>query len=327
LNKYFQYEFIEKGPEAWNEWRKIYKEKEIDLRNCILTGGTYTQINLSYVNLTDVNFKNLYAPSANFSNAILHRAKITKSMVHGADFTNAKLGASDLSNSELLNANFENAELDHTNLTGANLSAANFKGARLTGSDLTNADLTNAKEFILDHNKIEGTIFPYKSSDRWSILRRKYTGVGMMWTLLFLLSALIPYGIKAVYWIVLNKQQEQDGILYSELTHNEFTVIQLVFAIDKGFPYFLIPITLVIYNLVRLLLTYVLAPLREEENRTFYTPVWKEKKHLILNTYYTSGYHLLYKLHLITSWLWVFSIIAFIYNISYWILMPVWMPK
>ena len=151
----------------------------------------------------------------------------------------------------------------------------------------------------------------------------------MIWTLLALIAATLPYFAKVVFWLVVNKIQGIGGEIGvfnldqlisaksfacpSVDKYECFKVGQLIFGADKGGIYVLIPATLVLYNLLRGFLTYKLAPMRDEEERSGYTPVWQGQN-------FWSGYQFLYLIHKAVSFLWYLAVAVFIWNLCKWLL-------
>ena len=101
----------------------VFAKFEVDLRKSYLV-----RTDLSYVNLSNVNFLN-----ANLSSATFRKANLSRAM----------LAHTNLSDATLIEANLSAAHLFKTNLSGATLSSANFSGAWLAGTNLSNAKLAH----------------------------------------------------------------------------------------------------------------------------------------------------------------------------------------
>jgi hypothetical protein len=172
-------------------------------------------------NWDNLNLGNGHFPGKNFSNyrlrsASLYHANLSRCSFVGADLTKSNLEAANLSG-----ADFTDADLTNVNLKGARLKGAILKNARLDG-----ADLRFAQDVELDENPIRGTRFlsrfgrvlnrdnfpgeyvdwaePLGSfEDRWSRLRRKYTGPRFALVLLMTLAFFIPRIVKvaALVWL------------------------------------------------------------------------------------------------------------------------------
>ena len=112
---------LERGCDAWNEWRKENPDTKIDLRRADLR-----RANLAETNLREVDF----------TGADLRRANLTNANLMGVDFAGA-----DLEDANLVGANLSGIRFDGTFLTGANFTGANLRGANLTGTNLLRANL------------------------------------------------------------------------------------------------------------------------------------------------------------------------------------------
>ena len=213
------------------------------------------------------------------------------------------------------------AVLDTVNLRGANLQAVRFDGAELSGAILNGADLTQARGFILDSCDIRNAQFHQGSSDPWSILRRKYNGAVMFCAMLALIAAFLPYLIKVLYWSAINRSQSivegQSICMYS--TCGDYTVLELMLGLDKEPIYWLMPSILVIYNIIRGILTYFVSAMRDEEQRSGFTPAWSRFS-------FQQGYKVLYKMHQIVSTIFYLAVVVFIFNSYYWLSQTVWIP-
>ncbi len=117
---------LNKGVEAWNEWRKSYSIKP-DFENAKLVGAKLSGIVLNAANLE----------GADLSRAVLSKADISSAGVCGANLTEA-----DLSGANLRNSDFTGARLIEANLSEANLSGASMCGTRLYRAIMIGTDLS-----------------------------------------------------------------------------------------------------------------------------------------------------------------------------------------
>jgi hypothetical protein len=91
-------------------------------------------------------------------------------------------------------------------------------------------------------------------------------------------------------------------------------VWQLVLGLDKGWEFFVLAVTLIGYNVLRARLTWSVSQMRDEEERSGYTPPWLR------------GYRPLYWTHQAARVLWLAAVVAFSYNAWYWLSRTVWIP-
>jgi len=238
------------------------------------------------------------------------------------DLSGEDLSVANLEGADLSEANLRGADLDCANLRNANLQAARFEGAQLCGANFNGADLEQASGFIFDHCDIRNTKLHSGSTDPWSVLRRKYTGIVMVWTTLALMAAFLPYFLKAFYWSVVNRSQSiiDSQSMCMHTTCDSYTVLQLMLGIDKEPIYWLIPFTLVIYYILRGLLTYRVSALKDEEQRSGYTPTWSGRR-------FWQGYRALYKMHQLVNIIFYLAVVVFVFNSYHWLSQTVWIPS
>ena len=199
-----------------------------DLQGSYLTGADLTEASLRGCILRDVQ-----APSAYFHEADLGGAKLVSAYMWGAHFVGASLAHAelryaDLTKSNLRRCNLEGANIDDAVLIEADLDDAILKNADLRHSDLTgasfneaaleNCDVRKARGLELDETMIRGAKFSPRASDRWSVLRRNYTGPMFIFHIMFLVAFLIPYVARSLIWSSVNKAQEMHGRVALELS-------------------------------------------------------------------------------------------------------------
>ena len=167
-------------------------------------------------NWTGVNFARASIPDKNFSNHILQNASFYHADLRRCAFVGAHLQGADLRG-----ANLAVADLTQADLSGADLRGARLKGAILTGAKFKSADLRFAQDIEFDENPIEGAHFTSRVGlawkfappltatlpedffdwaepfghleDRWSKLRRTYTGPRYLLLLLLMIAFLLPH--------------------------------------------------------------------------------------------------------------------------------------
>jgi hypothetical protein len=355
-----QYKLLKHGnPIGWNIWREKHSKEPILLQRA----------DLGYVNLESGDFRNADLQEARLVNANLHAAdlkdaKLQRADLFGANLQGAKLTQANLQEAELVGANLQRAGLTSADLRKADLSiaylqeacleGANLQGAKLRGAhlqqanlkrtslqgtdlkeaDLERADLSGSKGIVFDSTYILNT--RHIPPNDWHRLRNRYTGIHMIFNLVFLALFVSMYGAKAMFWYGMGKGQDfaiervqaleqllakrvnvEDG---NGLTTEErqtlkqtlavvswistklkeeaagrlqgaeqaagarfrkLKVWQVLISYDKGGWFLAAAILLIVYNLLRYILTRRIASLSEEEARTHYTPALKEYKWLL----------------------------------------------
>lgn len=155
---------LRKGVKYWNSWREAELIQTPDLSNhCCFDPSDFSNINLSFANLSNSRFYNCNFDKANVENAIWSDSEITNcSFVHSnlknATVIFSKLNGSDFSDATLtglkaIAADFSTAQLRNTNMSNSTLAACVFWGANLTNVNLTSSNLQNANftDSILDN--------------------------------------------------------------------------------------------------------------------------------------------------------------------------------
>ena len=93
-------------------------------------------------------------------------------------------------------------------------------------------------------------------------------------------------------------------------------VVELLLGLDQGILSALLIAVLLLYNVLRCVLTYFVGPLREEEERTDFTPSWKG----------FNGYAWLWRTHRVASVLFWVSIASGLYHLGTVLWTPVIVP-
>jgi hypothetical protein len=210
--------------------------------------------------------------------------------MQGVDLIGAHLDSANLEHANLLearmisaglrNANLANTHLGDAKLSGAVLRLASLTRAFLFRADLSGADLDGARGIALDSTLVRGTRLPVFRSDGWSDLRRSYTGTAMVLNLALVGVFLLPLVAEALLWLAVNRTQLAAGTVAANLdvplclaaACRDVPVWWLLLGMERGPTYAVALIMLLIYNSLRLILTLWLAPLREEEERSGYSP-------------------------------------------------------
>ena len=128
---------LKAGIAAWNSWRTLNPDIEVDLSGSDLSKSFLVGAYLSNVNLS----------AANLSGALLQRARLKRANAQNADFSEANLTNANLVLINLKGATLKAANLQNSALTEAILSEAKLIRADLQGADLSKADLTGTRLF------------------------------------------------------------------------------------------------------------------------------------------------------------------------------------
>jgi uncharacterized protein YjbI with pentapeptide repeats len=276
---------ILKDQAAWNQ-RRAGKEDRYQLASADFSGQELIGIDLRFADLRCAKFQGANLSKANLYAADLSGADLRDSYGHSAEFSEANLLECRFDNSGYDSAKFDETHLGDANFYRASLRQADFANAFLHNAKFEAANLHGTTGFVPSSTLIRDARFAITSTDLWSQLRRAYTGPKFIVNLLFLVVFLIPYLAKAIYWRGINQSQllleSAAGSLASvEMQSfylclaNECTqtsIWYLVLGLDRPISYWLLGTILIAYNVLRGILTFLVAPLRDEEERTGYSP-------------------------------------------------------
>lgn len=384
---------LQLGATQWNEWRAANPVetpalfgadlKGADLAECDLRGAR-----LDGADLTGADLRQAKLDDASLTGAVLYEARLDKAALSGADLqsadllsatasetilSNAKARGARMAGTVLRNAQLSRADLRDTDLREAELHGSDLRQARLDGAILwtthfEDADLRDATGMRFDETIIRNTKFSPRSPDRWSTLRRHYTGPRYAITLLLLVAFAVPYLAKAAGWVAAARAQEAAGVALLEaetrieaLDGSDATgsraaveairalrgklpvqgsddwrtvrVWELLLGVDRGLPYLLTTCALLLYNLLRGLLTWVVGPMRDAEERSGVSPphrvqgrTRREKLLRWLRGDWAESYAWLWVPHRVVSVLGVVAAGSFLFHAVDWLSVVVWLP-
>jgi hypothetical protein len=385
------------GAEVWRKWRDERLDETIDLNNADLSGLNLSSFDLGCVNLknakmarTKLHRADLYL--TDLSGATLCYCSATRAKLAGAQLGSADLTDANLADSDLVGATLTNSKLIRCKLTRANLSHAILDGSDLYNADLASADLRFTQGLRFDSTIIDHARFAPNANDSWSILRRSYTGTRMLFHLLLLMAFILPYIARTIAWVSVNRVQESiitlkghlhalGGQLQTEKgrvreigrtlvgitdsiqpclreTCTQFTVGQVIIGADRGATFSILAFALIFYNICRAVLTALVGPLREDEERSGYSPPlryrtlhetvslhflslksslgrrddsfasrWKSlraKAHELWSRTHAYGW-LIWPHRLMKVLIWV-AVVSLVWHVLTWLTMPVWLP-
>ena len=275
------------------------------------------------------------------------------------------------------------------NLSNISIRDVDFKHVNMEGAIFDGANMLGAQNLTLDSTSIRNTRFDDNAKDHWSVLRRIYTGPNMIVTLLFLIAFSLPYVSKVGFWVTVNKSQHHVENTTAEMrqsvedTARRFKIPQsqidellpspqqiknrslclndecrdirlwkLLVGLDKGVGVMLFVIGLILFNALKGLITVMVIPMREQEERTGYSPSYKTSLKVFgsdsfkesikeaigsktplsnlwklwTNVNIRWGYAPFYQMHRIVKILFWFSTVAFLWNAFHWLSRTIWIP-
>lgn len=272
----------------------------VNLTNCNLCGA-----NFRGANLLGANLSGSWAEGANFSGANLQQANLINVYFVSAIFSNSNLlnallcieskqysyierefsysyDQTDVSGT-LYGADFDNACLDYADMTGCKMYSAN----------LSNASLKYIKGLRLDKNYLRGSKIGVSIAGElnpWSKLQNKYTGMSATLNLIFLIVFFIPFIAKAAFWsavteIQINNQEALNSVVkistdLSTVEWSSYEIWQLLLGVDKGGLFWIIPVMLILYNILRASLTIFVAKLSDAQDRSGECPAYNRDTYI-----------------------------------------------
>jgi hypothetical protein len=325
-------DLLRQGAATWNEWRRRQRE----------LGEAGERPNLKGFNLRGKVLSDYDLRDADIQEAVLRGATV-RGNLRGALLLRA----------DLRGANLRGAWLDDRE---SDLRAADLRGCDLSEALLDQADLRLARGLILDSSRIRDTRFSPTARDPWSILRRNYTGPRFVFNLAFLTLFLVPYGAKTMTWVTANRleQRVDETLSWVEAEAKkmkvdepvrafivrmafdyarerapskangwrEYRVWELLVGIDREALYWAGAIVLLVYNIVRGFLTVLMAPLRDEEERSGHTAAFRARSYWR----FREAYGWMIFPHYVVKALLGIAVVAFIVHLIAWLSLPVLLP-
>jgi hypothetical protein len=386
-------EIVRLGATAWQEWRDLNPEVtpilfDADLKGADLSGFDLRGARLDGADLTAAKLRRTRLEKASLDEAVLYEANLDEATLTGANLEDADLlmvtaskaklrnvkargarfAGAVIRDSQLFGSDLRDTDLREAEFHGSKLEKVRLEGAILWKTHFEEADLRGATGMRFDETIIRNTKFSPRSPDRWSTLRRHYTGPRYAITLILLIAFVLPYFAKATGWVAAARTQEAIGgaLLEAEVRvaaleksgaagapvasevirsirdrlpvegaqdWRSAQVWELLLGIDKGIWYFLATCVLLLYNLLRGLLTWVVGPMRDAEERSGVAPPHRvegnnprEKLLRWLRGGWAESYAWLWLPHKVVTILFVVAVGSFLFNAVNWLALVVWLP-
>lgn len=283
-------------PENLEELEAMIDLEKRYFRGAVLNGGRTKITELAYKDFSESHLRILI-----FRKIHLYWSKFHKAHLQSIRF----LGCDDVTGCDFSESTFSNVLFK----------PAKGRRVRFIRCNLERADLRGAAGFELDDCYIAGARLAKNFSDPWSVLRRTYTGFRSVVVLLLLIAFFLPYAIEAISWISLNKLEQTSKVrdFLCEKGCSETKVGVLLVAYHDGLRSFATATLLIVYNIMRAYLTFKVAPLRENEERSHYTPSFEEYGPLI-------------KYHWFVTVVAFFAVGSFLVHLVGWLITPVSVP-
>jgi len=253
-------------------------------------------------------FEGVKAEAATFVGAQLETCDFNSPFVEGKRIY-ASFVCANFTGANVLAANFTWAVLKSAVFSHANLSDSVMTNAAVEQTDFSDANLRGTKGLRLDDTYVARARFSADAKDPWSVLRREYTGPKFAFHLLLLIMFLLPKVFTIVRWQIVSGMQ-QNAILAAQQVSKSMSdmsskgglppdvsagivtriaefkpcfarecervpIWTLLLETRRPPAYLILGLALLVYNAARGLLTWRMGPLREEEERSGYTPPYK----------------------------------------------------
>ncbi len=277
------------------------KLTNVTFSECNLTGVAFEQARLCTSNF----FGGTISGSALFLRATLTKCRFLEVEIIDGNFHATTLDqVVFLDETVLVRCNFSEATMNACHLVAVRLCEVSLAWAKLPATtfdrvtfatvdlfaaDLSGADLRGAKGYVLDNNIMRNTLLVPWAADDWSALRQTYTGTKMIFNLTLLASFFLPIVFSAVYWTMVGSAQSKlPTWVWMAAGYHPTSTAGLMFGNAREWieawqallyqwkPWPLLKLVagplLIMYNLLRLALTYFTGPLRDEEVRSGHAP-------------------------------------------------------
>ncbi|MEE8104466.1 MAG: pentapeptide repeat-containing protein [Planctomycetota bacterium] len=286
---------VKEGGHVLKEWWVTHPHEPLNLDRADLSGAYLRDAMLSGANLSGTNLSHANLRDADLSHANLRGANLT-----GADLTGTNLTGADLTGADLVDAVLKWAVLKGTNLEDAEFFIAEFDQNR-PRTPLVPSDVW------LDRCRVHKARFRPRARDAWSVLRRTYTGPRFILSLLLLLAFVVPRIGKVMFWKGVEKAEMrmEETISELELQLDDYTVkhpessalVRMIVTPLKEYgdfdetmrwkrhsigglvlgahePWWVMALAfgLLAFNLVRAVIMWFVAPIRDAEERSRVTP-------------------------------------------------------
>jgi uncharacterized protein YjbI with pentapeptide repeats len=296
---------LQEGVAAWNAWRKENPEIRPDLKGLDFTDPVFRSTslwikdgqrvsilgidlshtlclnaNFSGANCRNANFSDAMCDQANFSDAYCYRTNFSDAFCYKTNFSGANCSWSNFSGAICSLSNFSGANCGRANFTGANCFASNFSATILHRADFSQTEVLAVNPLPLDSTIIRDTQFSPNAYDRWSVLRRAYTGPAMLFNFVFMLLFFAPVIAKALgLWAFGQVQSGLECSAEAVIPCRTVPVWEILFGFHE--PLSLgnvmpgLTVGLIIYQFWRFNLTRKVSLMRDAEERSGVSPPLK----------------------------------------------------
>lgn len=290
-----------------------------------------------WVSSSIVRSESIHLEGVRLSRAHLEWANLRKTHLEQASLQEAHLEGA-----YLQLAHIEGAQMWRARLEGAHMWKTHLEWADIREAVLDKADLRHVTGMRFDENSVFRIRIEGNAPDPWSVLRRKYTGPWFFCHLLLLIAFFAPYVGRVLALSALSHGQtwlevKSDEIVKTLDEHSppagaaaeaalskargEFNerfrqapAVWVVIGGTRGWWALAFAFVVIVYNVLRLVLTLRVGMLRDAEERSAITPRLEEYDGPTIFQRFS-----LWQLHRAARILWAFAIASVAINTLVWV--------
>ena len=146
------------------QFNKIVRKHKHYLAGCAEMRADFEGLDLTGINMCDVDLSGAYFGYANLSEVYMGSARLVGANFEYANLCGARLDEADLTGADLTGADLSEATLDDANLADATLYSTNLTGASLNGTILTGVKFSHKTVSLLQCCPEEGSFIAFKKA-------------------------------------------------------------------------------------------------------------------------------------------------------------------
>jgi hypothetical protein len=181
------------------------------------------------------------------------------------------------SQSRITSCTFGKSSMDYASLGGTIIRDVDLRLCSLRGADLRQADLRGCTGFEFDGQDVLGIRLDSGSNDKWSVLKRAYSGPWLLINAMLLLMFVAVRMIEAGGWIAVARVE---GLVVDRVGTGAVDgwravpVWKLLSGMERGSLWAVaVFVAALVYNAMRCVLTVKVANMRDEEARSGMAPL------------------------------------------------------
>lgn len=214
----------------------------------------------------------------------IEAAIFRKCQFNGVNFKGSEMGSARFLECSLFDVDFTGAKLAESQFSRSNILSANFSGANLHKSDFTQAELHDVRDAVFDQTKSRGLLTSGLTDEAWTKIAHRYTGRNLAIITILFLIFLLPYIAEAIALITAAELGQTVSILNlkgpdiaSIQDPQEISLIWILIGGRQdnyllGHYAFVFNVFVIIFQMLRACLTWLVSSLSHAEARTGRTP-------------------------------------------------------